>query len=86
MKSQVGEKGQVTIPKRLRDSLGIGPGTSLEFEERDGTLIARRAIVRDSIDALVGILGPGNTDEIMRQLRGPAWTPELDPPDLDPKQ
>ena len=29
---RVTEKGQVTIPKALRDALGIGAGTEVEFE------------------------------------------------------
>jgi antitoxin PrlF len=33
MKAVVAERGQVTIPKRLRDRLGIRPGTVLEFQE-----------------------------------------------------
>jgi AbrB family looped-hinge helix DNA binding protein len=31
MKTTVSEKGQVTIPKRLRDRLGIRPGEVLEL-------------------------------------------------------
>jgi len=38
----VSEKGQVTIPKQLRDRLGIQPGEVLEFEEDGGRLIADR--------------------------------------------
>lgn len=33
MKSVVSEKGQVTIPKALRDSLALVPGTELDFVE-----------------------------------------------------
>ena len=33
---KVTEKGQITIPKELRDALGIGAGTDVEFEERLG--------------------------------------------------
>jgi AbrB family looped-hinge helix DNA binding protein len=42
MKSTVSEKGQVTIPKRLRDKLGIRPGTVLDFDEEQGRLVARK--------------------------------------------
>jgi AbrB family looped-hinge helix DNA binding protein len=42
MKSTVSEKGQVTIPKRLRDKLGIRPGTVLDFDEEEGRLVARK--------------------------------------------
>ena len=40
MKDRVAERGQVTIPKRLRDRLGVKPGTVLEFSEERGRLIA----------------------------------------------
>jgi len=31
---RVTEKGQVTIPKAIRDRLGIGPGSEVDFVER----------------------------------------------------
>jgi len=40
MKAVVSEKGQVTIPKACRDRLGLKTGSVLEFEARDGKLIA----------------------------------------------
>ena len=40
---RVTEKGQVTIPKELRDALGIGAGTEVEFERREDTLVVRKA-------------------------------------------
>ncbi|MBV9729812.1 MAG: AbrB/MazE/SpoVT family DNA-binding domain-containing protein [Pseudonocardiales bacterium] len=43
----VSEKGQVTIPKQLRDRLGIQPGEVLEFEEDGGRLIAVKQQGRD---------------------------------------
>ena len=32
MSTYVTSKGQVTIPKKVRDHLGIGPGTAVDFE------------------------------------------------------
>jgi AbrB family looped-hinge helix DNA binding protein len=40
MKAIVSEKGQVTIPKACRDRLGLHTGSVLDFEARDGRLIA----------------------------------------------
>lgn len=40
---KVTEKGQVTIPKELRDALGIGAGTEVEFERRDDAIVVRKA-------------------------------------------
>jgi AbrB family looped-hinge helix DNA binding protein len=31
---RVTEKGQVTIPKAIRDRLGVGPGSEVDFVER----------------------------------------------------
>jgi AbrB family looped-hinge helix DNA binding protein len=36
MTVRVGEKGQVVIPKAIRDELGIHPGDAVDFELRDG--------------------------------------------------
>jgi antitoxin PrlF len=54
MKAVVSEKGQVTIPKRLRERLGIRPGQLLEFKEEGGNLVARKAAVQDPVDAVCG--------------------------------
>jgi antitoxin PrlF len=40
---RVTDKGQVTIPKDLRDALGIGAGTEVEFERRKDALVVRKA-------------------------------------------
>lgn len=40
---RVTEKGQVTIPKDLRDALGIGAGTEVEFERRKDTIVVRKS-------------------------------------------
>lgn len=78
MKSIVSEKGQVTIPKPLRDSLALGSGTELEFEEDHGKLVARRVVKADALSDLVGLLPRIDVDAAVRDLRGPEWHPELD--------
>jgi len=78
MKSIVGEKGQVTIPKPLRDSLALGPGTEIEFEEDHGKLVGRRVPKRDPLGALVGVLPRMDIDATVEKLRGPGWSGELD--------
>jgi antitoxin PrlF len=75
MKSVVSEKGQVTIPKALRDRLGIRPGTELDFEADRGRLVARKLNAEDPVDAVYGILkAEGSTDEIIEELRGESDT------------
>ncbi|HEV3474349.1 MAG TPA: AbrB/MazE/SpoVT family DNA-binding domain-containing protein [Actinomycetota bacterium] len=70
MKIVVSEHGRVTIPKRLRESLGIRPGQVLDFEEEHGHLVARKAPREDPLDGLTGILHrPGLADDAVRRLR-----------------
>jgi len=71
MKSTVSGKGQVTIPKRLRDRLGIRPGEILYFEEEEGRLVAVKQAQRDPVEAVYGILQRRvPTDDLMTQIRG----------------
>jgi AbrB family looped-hinge helix DNA binding protein len=56
---RVTEKGQITIPKRLRDALGIGPGTEVEFEQRKDAIVVRKAKA-----------GPTRGDRLAEHLRG----------------
>ena len=57
MKAKVAERGQVTIPKALRNRLGIDPGTMLEFSEEEGRLIVVKAKTIDPVEQIYGGLG-----------------------------
>ena len=73
MKAVVSEKGQVTIPKQLRDRLGLRPGVVLEFRDEHGSLVATKAAGGDPIDAVYGILPPGfDVDAYVAAARGDA--------------
>lgn len=73
---RVTEKGQVTIPKDLRDALGIGAGTEVEFERKRDTIVVRKVAEgptrgRRLADRLRGRGDVGmTTDEIMALTRG----------------
>ena len=79
MVSRLTEKGQVTIPKPLRDSLGLEPGQELHFEEREGALIVRRRSPVDPLRQLVGLVRERvDVDAYIEQTRGPRWRADLD--------
>lgn len=81
MKTTISEKGQITIPKRLRDRLGLRPGTVLDFEEAGGRLVGRKLVPADHLEELLGILGlPAGVDAFVRETRGPG--PLDDGPEL----
>jgi AbrB family looped-hinge helix DNA binding protein len=39
----MGAKGQVVIPKDLREQAGLGPGSDVSFEPVDDGIVVRRA-------------------------------------------
>jgi len=39
---KIGERGQVTIPKEIRERFGLGPDTEVEFEVVNGTVVLRK--------------------------------------------
>ena len=73
MKAKVAERGQVTIPKKLRERLGIRPGTVLEFSEQEGKITIIKSDSSDPLEKFYGSLGSGrNSDDIIDTLRGPS--------------
>jgi antitoxin PrlF len=71
MKSRVADRGQVTIPKVLRDRLGVVPGTTLEFSEEHGRLVAVKITPADPVAKVYDCLGRKfKTDAFMAQIRG----------------
>ncbi len=71
-RSTVSEKGQVTIPKAIRERLGIRAGEVLEFDDdAEGRVVATKLVTRDPVDDVYGIFRlTGSTDELIEQLRG----------------
>ena len=72
---RIGERGQVTIPKGLRDKFGLEPHDEVTFFESRGELIlrkARPAAVESGIRKWVGRLGemPESVDEFIDDIRG----------------
>ena len=70
-------KGQVTIPKHVRDAVGLKPGSRVEFAVTDeGQVIIRKAGVAkpsqpDRFDRATGSADiRWRTDELMALLRG----------------
>ncbi len=83
MSTTLTAKGQVTIPKKIRDVLGLAPGSAVEFDlDEQGRIIIRNASEkprrpvrrrnsRDRYDRARGrATVQWRTDELMRLLRG----------------
>lgn len=73
---RVTDKGQVTIPKELRDELGIGAGSQVHFERTGDALVIRKAADGPTRGHRLAarLRGRGDiamtTDEIMALTRG----------------
>jgi len=89
MEATVAERGQITLPKAVRDALGLTKGTQLKVE-LDGARIILRKNVDDALSRIRGKyrLPEGmNSDDVMRELRGRApGDPDLPPDDKPPQQ
>lgn len=79
MPTTLTSKGQVTIPKRIRDALQLLPGTAVEFSVNAGGDVVlhpprprkgARRTQKDRFDAVRGRADvPWRTDELMKLLR-----------------
>ncbi len=85
MDATVAERGQITLPKSVRDALGLTKGTKLKVELDGGRIILRKD-VSEALKRLRGAvkLPPGvTTDDLMRELRGRAPGDPYPPADDD---
>ncbi len=73
MKTIVSEKGQVTIPKALRDALGLVPGVILHLGLSGQKLVGYKEVTLDPIRKWRGrgrLPGKMRTDEYLAKVRG----------------
>lgn len=75
MSTTLTSKGQVTIPKPIRDALNLEPGASVEFSVNDqGEIVLNRVAAPSQRDRFEAARGKADikwrTDELMALLRG----------------
>jgi antitoxin PrlF len=74
MEATVAERGQITLPKAIRDALGLTKGTRLRIE-LDGSRIVIRKDASDAISRVRGrfsLDGFESVDAALRAVRGRA--------------
>ncbi|MBN2186286.1 MAG: AbrB/MazE/SpoVT family DNA-binding domain-containing protein [Dehalococcoidia bacterium] len=70
---RITRKGQVTIPKKVREHLGLNPGSEVDFRMEGGAYILEKNLKSGVIARWAGFLRSKRTsDEIIEQLRGKA--------------
>jgi len=70
---RISKRGQITIPKALRDRFGLRPGVEIELiPTGQGLLIQRQMTAQHPVDRVYGILGGSgfDVDEFIEEIRG----------------
>jgi antitoxin PrlF len=70
--AKVTSKGQVTIPKKVREKLGVQPGEAVGFEEKDGLLIISKVVSKSPFDKWMGRLTHlrgKRSDDLVKEAR-----------------
>lgn len=71
--AKVTTKGQVTLPKEVRDRMGIEVGDEIDFQEKRGFYILRKKAKPSPFDKWMGYLRQKKgerPDDIVEALRG----------------
>jgi AbrB family looped-hinge helix DNA binding protein len=68
MEAAVTTKGQIVIPAKIRQHLGIRKGTRLHVEERDGEVVLR-PLNREYFQKMSGILKGGGLVKALEESR-----------------
>lgn len=69
--SRVTKKGQITIPKKVRDELGIRPGDEIEFVQAEGGYRIRKETEENPFEEWRGVAETDKSvEERMTELRG----------------
>lgn len=69
---KIGERGQVTIPKNIREKYGLMPYIEVEFVlKENGVLIRKKKLHSSPVEQIFGILKKkSHTDNYIEAIRG----------------
>jgi antitoxin PrlF len=65
----ISTKGQVTIPKDIRDALGIRPGDKVRFDLERGDRAVLQKAEPSTLTEILGRLGPSGSSGVSMQRR-----------------
>jgi antitoxin PrlF len=62
--SKVTAQGQISVPAEIRKKLGLRPGSVLEWDERGGEVVIRRAVRYTSSQVHEALFGAAQTPKV----------------------
>ena len=65
----MGTKGQVVIPKHVRERHGWGPGAEMSFEDQDDAVVIKRVDARRPLKGRFAHLGGDMAAELLKDRR-----------------
>lgn len=71
--AKVTSKGQITVPRAVRERLRLSPGDEIEFVEDEHGMYVRRVVVEDVFGPWLGYakhLEGVDVDELIEEMRG----------------
>ena len=71
--AKVTSKGQITLPRKIREKLGVQPGEEVGFEEKDNLVVISKVVTKSPFDKWVGALKHlkgQRSDDLVREARG----------------
>lgn len=74
VKARLTSKGQITLPKKVRERMGVKPGDEIEFIEEESQFRIRRAVDFQAWLAkwsgYLGHLEGQDPDQLVEEMRG----------------
>jgi AbrB family looped-hinge helix DNA binding protein len=72
-KAKITSKGQITLPKAVREYFSLKPGDEIEFVEDEKGMHVRRIVDPHRLDKWIGFLKEfegRSSDELVEEMRG----------------
>jgi AbrB family looped-hinge helix DNA binding protein len=68
-KSKLTAQGQISVPAEVRQRLGVGPGSVLEWDEQDDQVVVRRAGRYTSEEVHRALFPDGSAPDVKEAIR-----------------
>ncbi len=71
--AKITSKGQITLPLKIRQQLGVRAGETISFEEAQEGFLVKKVLKKSPFDRWVGSLGllqGKKSDDLVEEMRG----------------